>query len=58
MKIFYRSYPTFIETKHSAHHIMINNKTNKKTFLSKDSEQSNVRVYENFKEMFSQMSNS
>ena len=34
---------------------MINNKNNNKTFLSKDAEQSNVRVFENFKEMSRQM---
>ena len=34
---------------------MINNKNNNNSFLSKDGEQSNVRVVENFKEMSRQM---
>jgi hypothetical protein len=54
-KIFLRSDPAPIDTKHTAHHRLINNKNNFKTFLSKEGEQYKVRVFENFKEMSRQM---
>lgn len=54
-KIFLRSDPAPIDIKHTAHHRLINNKNNFKTFLSKDGEQYKVRVFENFKEMSRQM---